>query len=75
MVDINIAGVVSIVVFYMLILGIGLWAARRRKDNEEETMLAGRSIGMVVGSFTLTGNKMFNNNNNNNNNNIGVSDD
>ena len=59
MADINIAGVVSIVVFYMLILGIGLWAARRRKDNEEETMLAGRSIGMVVGSFTLTGNKMF----------------
>lgn len=52
--DINVAGVVSIVLFYLLILAIGLWAARRRKDNEEETMLAGRSIGMVVGTFTLT---------------------
>ena len=57
MADINVAGVVAIVLFYMLILAIGLWAARRRKDNEEETMLAGRSIGMVVGTFTLTGNQ------------------
>ena len=55
MADINVAGVVAIVLFYLLILAIGLWAARRRKDNEEETMLAGRSIGMVVGTFTLTG--------------------
>ena len=56
MADVNIVGVVSIVVFYMLILGIGLWAAWRRKEGEEEAMLAGRSIGMVVGTFTLTGN-------------------
>ena len=56
MADINIVGVVAIVVFYMLILGIGLWAAWRRKEGEEEAMLAGRSIGMVVGTFTLTGN-------------------
>ncbi|XP_078356322.1 high-affinity choline transporter 1-like, partial [Oculina patagonica] len=54
MADVNIVGVVAIVVFYMLILGIGLWAARRRKEGEEEAMLAGRSIGMVVGTFTLT---------------------
>ena len=60
MADINIVGVVAIVVFYMLILGIGLWAAWRRKEGEEEAMLAGRSIGMVVGTFTLTGNiKMY----------------
>ena len=60
MADINIAGVVAIIVFYLLILGIGLWAARRRKEGEEEAMLAGRSIGMLVGTFTLTGNiKMY----------------
>ena len=60
MADINIVGVVAIIVFYMLILGIGLWAAWRRKEGEEEAMLAGRSIGMVVGTFTLTGNiKMY----------------
>ncbi len=58
MADVNIVGVVAIVVFYKLILGIGLWAARRRKEGEEEAMLAGRSIGMVVGTFTLTGKKM-----------------
>ena len=57
MADVNIAGVVAIVVFYLIILGIGLWAARRRKEGEEEAMLAGRSIGMVVGTFTLTGKK------------------
>ena len=57
MADINVVGVVAIVLFYLLILAIGLWAARRRKDNEEEIMLAGRSIGMVVGTFTLTGNQ------------------
>lgn len=56
MADVNVVGVVAIVVFYMLILGIGLWAAWRRKEGEEEAMLAGRSIGMVVGTFTLTGN-------------------
>ena len=57
MADINVAGVVAIVVFYLLIVGIGLWAARRRKEGEEEAMLAGRSIGMVLGTFTLTGKK------------------
>lgn len=55
MADINIAGVVSIVVFYLLILLVGLWAARRRKEGEEEAMLAGRSIGIFVGTFTMTG--------------------
>ena len=56
MADINIVGVVAIVVFYLLILVVGLWAARRRKEGEEEAMLAGRSIGLFVGTFTMTGN-------------------
>ena len=55
MADINIVGVVAIVVFYLLILLVGLWAARRRKEGEEEAMLAGRSIGIFVGTFTMTG--------------------
>lgn len=59
MADINIVGVVAIVVFYLLILVVGLWAARRRKEGEEEAMLAGRSIGIFVGTFTMTGNKGF----------------
>jgi hypothetical protein len=55
---INIAGIISIVLFYILILGVGLWAARKKQagdDSEEEVMLAGRSIGLFVGIFTMTG--------------------
>lgn len=54
---INIAGVVSVVLFYLLILGVGIWAARKKEvgnDSEEEVMLAGRSIGLFVGIFTMT---------------------
>jgi len=54
MADVNIVGVVAIIVFYLLILVVGLWAARRRKKGEEEAMLAGRSIGIFVGTFTMT---------------------
>lgn len=55
---INIAGVVSIVLFYILILAVGIWAGRKKEsgnDSEEEVMLAGRSIGLFVGIFTMTG--------------------
>ncbi|KNC34473.1 High-affinity choline transporter 1 [Lucilia cuprina] len=54
---INIAGVVSIVLFYLLILFVGIWAGRKKEsgnDSEEEVMLAGRSIGLFVGIFTMT---------------------
>ena len=55
---INIAGVVSIVLFYLMILIVGIWAGRKKQagnDSEEEVMLAGRSIGLFVGIFTMTG--------------------
>lgn len=55
---INIAGVISISLFYLLILGVGIWAGRKKEegnDSEEEVMLAGRSIGLFVGIFTMTG--------------------
>lgn len=58
---INIAGVVSITIFYLLILGVGIWAGRKKEegnDSEEEVMLAGRSIGLFVGIFTMTGEKL-----------------
>ncbi|XP_019644004.1 PREDICTED: high-affinity choline transporter 1-like isoform X1 [Branchiostoma belcheri] len=57
---VNIPGIIAIVIFYLLILGIGLWAARRgAKKNpdgpeSEDVMLAGRDIGLVVGMFTMT---------------------
>ena len=60
---INIGGIVSIVVFYLMILAVGMWAAKKQPegdDDAEDVMLAGRSIGIFVGIFTMTGNvKIF----------------
>ncbi|CAI4222069.1 unnamed protein product [Auanema sp. JU1783] len=57
-------GVLAIIVFYILILIVGVWAGRKSKDakdlvdhegaHTEEVMLAGRNIGTVVGIFTMT---------------------
>ena len=53
-------GLISLIVFYLLILGVGLWAAwyKRRKgaDGRTETnMVAGRDIRLLFGCFTMTG--------------------
>jgi len=52
----NVWGVVSIVLFYVLILAVGIWAGRKGsgEHSEDEVMLAGRNIGMFVGIFTMT---------------------
>lgn len=54
----NIGGIISIILFYLLILAVGIWAGRKKEegnDSEEEVMLAGRNIGLFVGIFTMTG--------------------
>lgn len=54
----NISGVIGILIFYVIIIVIGIWASKKKKgngDTEEEIMLAGRNIGLVVGIFTMTG--------------------
>lgn len=54
----NIPGLAGIIVFYLAILGIGVYAAWKRRDkgvNSDEVMLAGRSIGSFVGVLTMTG--------------------
>ena len=33
---VNIPGIISIVVFYLLILGVGVWAARKKGGNEKD---------------------------------------
>jgi len=66
MADFNIGGLISIILFYLAILGIGLFAAWKRnkhskenststEDEMNEVILAGRTIGMFVGCFTMTG--------------------
>ncbi|KAK6170129.1 hypothetical protein SNE40_018598 [Patella caerulea] len=55
---IHIPGLIAIIIFYLLILGIGIWASRKNKSNSkadsEDMMLAGRNIGIFVGIFTMT---------------------
>lgn len=59
----NIPGVIAVVVFYILILATGIWAARKSRNTERkndggqaETVLLGdRSINLLVGIFTMTG--------------------
>eukprot|EP00064_Thunnus_orientalis_P006017 superscaffoldBa00000607_g6031 len=58
----NVPGLVVMAVFYLLILGTGIWASMRSKreekkctgDGMEITLLAGRNINLLVGIFTLT---------------------
>ncbi len=57
---VNIAGVFSVIIFYIIILIVGIWAGRKKKSGGDETeteevMLAGRNIGIFVGIFTMTG--------------------
>ena len=59
---INVGGLVSIIVFYLLILLVGIWAgwkqrARTRSSagsGTESAMLAGREMGMFIGCLTMT---------------------
>uniref|UniRef100_A0A3Q1JR72 High affinity choline transporter 1-like n=1 Tax=Anabas testudineus TaxID=64144 RepID=A0A3Q1JR72_ANATE len=60
--SLNVPGLVVMAVFYVLILGTGIWASLRSKKEErkctgdgmEITLLAGRKINLLVGIFTLT---------------------
>ncbi|VDN55690.1 unnamed protein product [Dracunculus medinensis] len=54
-------GIIAIIFFYILILVVGIWAGRKAKsvnlmdgEQTEEVMLAGRNIGTIVGTFTMT---------------------
>lgn len=59
----NVPGLVVMAIFYLVILGTGIWASMRSKKEEKKcggdgmeiTLLAGRNINMLVGIFTLTG--------------------
>ena len=61
----SVVGLLSIVFFYVLILFVGMWAARKGSadDGADSVMLAGRNIGVLVRpllSFILSNNRSIN---------------
>ncbi|XP_068597762.1 high-affinity choline transporter 1-like [Brachionichthys hirsutus] len=59
---VNVPGVIAIVIFYLMVLGTGIWASLKSKRKQkkcsatgmEMTLLGNRSINLVVGIFTMT---------------------
>lgn len=59
----NVPGLIMMILFYILILGIGLFAAWKSKkvekngngDRQEALLLGNRNINSIVGIFTMTG--------------------
>ena len=54
---VDIPGVISIIIFYILILAVGIWAGRKsaKSNSAVEAFLADRNMGLIVSFFTLTG--------------------
>lgn len=59
----NVPGLVATLVFYLLVLAIGLWASLQSRREEARTqaahsdvaLLGNRGISLLVGIFTSTG--------------------
>ncbi|XP_033997086.1 high-affinity choline transporter 1-like isoform X2 [Trematomus bernacchii] len=59
---VNVPGLAAVVVFYIVILVIGIWASRKSKKVEktcagtksEVAIVGGRNISVLVGVFTMT---------------------
>lgn len=60
---VNWPGLLSIGVFYLIVLGTGIWASRKSKREEkkctgnrsEVAMVGGRNLNIWVSIFTMTG--------------------
>ncbi|XP_077338750.1 high affinity choline transporter 1 [Lithobates pipiens] len=56
----HVEGLIAIILFYLAILFVGIWAAWRTKnsrgdgDPREGIFVGGRDIGLLVGAFTMT---------------------
>ncbi|XP_042261012.1 high affinity choline transporter 1-like isoform X1 [Thunnus maccoyii] len=58
----NIPGLIMMIIFYLMVLGIGIWASVKSKKMENNThsgqievsFLANRGVGLIVGVFTMT---------------------
>ncbi|XP_072293780.1 high affinity choline transporter 1-like [Eucyclogobius newberryi] len=56
----NVPGLAAVIVFYLLVLGIGIWATvrgareRTQENLTEHTLLGNRGVSLAVGVFTMT---------------------
>ncbi|XP_026522733.1 high affinity choline transporter 1 [Notechis scutatus] len=56
----HVEGLIAIILFYLVILFVGIWAAWKTKnsgnegDRREAIIVGGRDIGLLVGGFTMT---------------------
>lgn len=65
----NVPGLVATIIFYLLILGIGIWASIKSKRDEirmqahhaDMALLGDRKINLLVGIFTTTGEFVYTN--------------
>lgn len=52
-------GVAGVIVFYLAVLGVGIWAAtvkkKKARQGQDAMLLANRGLGPVLGIFTLIG--------------------
>lgn len=57
----HVEGLVAIILFYLIIFLVGIWAAWKTKNSgnaeerSEAIIVGGRDIGLLVGGFTMTG--------------------
>lgn len=64
---VDVPGLVSVIVFYILILAIGVWGSRKARHVEKKctgpkseiAIVGGRNISVLVGMFTMTGSLSF----------------
>ncbi len=57
-----VSGLITVLVFYGAIFAVGIyasWIGHKRNKTSDDVMLAGRSIGFVMGMFTMTGKLSF----------------
>ncbi|ELT96417.1 hypothetical protein CAPTEDRAFT_120487 [Capitella teleta] len=56
--ELNVWGLVGVIIFYVVILFLGIYASWKSKSlkstDSEDLLVAGRSIGIFVGIFTMT---------------------
>lgn len=56
MTDLHLPSLAALIVLYLAVFAVGIWASKPRRDSEgvEELLLAGRSLPLWVGLLTMT---------------------